>query len=104
MTSPPVGAYVFEVPYWRGRPVRLTQRTFDNHKGKRPDFVTNLDEAKLTIQDPDMVGEGDNGAISLFRYGLRSYPNLYRRVIVYYRVDQRSDSWLLIILPLHLVM
>lgn len=46
-----------------------------------------IEEAKQTIQDPDIVAEADNGALSLFRFGLgrKPFQNLYLVVIVYYK-------------------
>lgn len=87
MTESPFGDYIFEIVDWRGRPVRLTRRTFENHKDRHPEVPLYIEQAKLTIEDPDFVGEEDYGAVCLFRFGLGRgvFANLYLRVIIYYR-------------------
>lgn len=86
--------YIFEVNDWRGRIVRLTKRTFETHEKRHPEFAKYIEEAKLTIQDPDFVAEADNGAIALFRFGLGRKPfnDLYLVVIVYYKGEKGMEA------------
>lgn len=87
MSSLPQKPYIFEVKDWRGRIVRLSRRTFETHEKRHPEFAEYIEAAKETIKDPDLVAEADNGATSLFRFGLghKPYENLYLVVIVYYK-------------------
>jgi len=79
--------YVFEIEDWRGRHVSLTQRTFENHLQRHPEFPEYVEEAKQTIHDPDVVQESDTGATLLYRFGIGRppYSRLYLMVVVYYR-------------------
>ena len=85
--NPPTPDPVFEVTDWRGRPVRLTRRTLENHKDKRLEYASHIEQVKATIPDPDLVGEAKNGAVSLFRHGLGrgNLANLFLQVVVFYR-------------------
>ena len=86
--------YVFQIEDWRGRTVRLTRRTFDSHALKRPEFPEYLPEAQETIRDPDIVQEGDNRAILLYRFGIGRPPfsRLYLMVVVFYRQRMGRES------------
>lgn len=79
--------YVFEIEDWQRRLVRLTRRTFENHVRKRSVTSEYLEEAKQTIQDPDVVQLSSTGATFLYRFGLgrTPYSRLYLMVVVYYR-------------------
>ncbi len=79
--------YVFEIEDWRGRLVRLTQRTFTIHKEKRSITSEYLEEAQQTIRDPDIVQLSSTGATLLYRFGLGKgiYSRLYLMVAVHYR-------------------
>jgi hypothetical protein len=88
------GRYAFEVEDWRGRLVRMTQRTFDAHVEKRAVTIDYLGEAKETISDPDIVQESDTGATYLYRFGIGRppYSNLYLMVIIYYRQREGTQT------------
>ena len=92
--SLPVSDPVFEVTDWRGRIVRLTRRTFENHKDKRPEFALYIDEAKETVEDPDFIADANDGAVALVSYGLgrEKFANLYLQVVVFYRGEPESGS------------
>ena len=47
--------YAFETRDWRGRVVRMTQKTFDPHCVLHAEFPKYIEEAKATILDPDRV-------------------------------------------------
>ncbi len=84
--------YVIETEDWRGRSVRMTQRTFDIHAERRPMTSEYLEEAKTTIRDPDIVQPSSSGATLLYRFGLGRppYQRLYLMVAVHYR--QRGET------------
>ena len=86
--------YVFEIEDWLGRPVRLTQRTFENRANKRSMTSGYLEEAKVTIRDPDIVQLSSSGATLLYRFGLgRSpYSRLYLMVAVHYRTRGGTEA------------
>lgn len=86
--------YVFEIEDWKGRIVRLTQRTFDNHAKKRSMTNEYLEEAKETIRDPDTVQHSSTGATLLYRFGLgrTPYSQLYLMVVVYYKKRDRNEE------------
>lgn len=65
----------------------MTRRTFESHRPRRPEIEQYVQEAQVTVQDPDVVAEAHSGAVALFRYGLgrNEFRGLYLRVIVYYR-------------------
>ena len=88
----PEGPYIFEIKDWRGRIVRLTRKTFEVHEKRHQEFRQYIEAAKQTIQDPDIVAEADNGAVSLFRFGLghKSFERLYLQVIVYYKKVEKE--------------
>ena len=71
----PSEEFVFDVLDFKGRRVRLTRRTFENHLPIHPEISEYLEEAKQVISDPDGALELDNGAVVVFRYGLDE-PNL----------------------------
>jgi hypothetical protein len=86
--------YIFEIRDWRNRIVRLTNRTYDIHEKRHPEFVPYLEAAKQTIQDPDIIAEADNGAILLIRYGLgqKYFKSLYLFVVVFYNGDEGIEA------------
>lgn len=80
--------YVFQIQDWRDRLVRLSQRTYNNHVPRHPEFAEYLHEAQETIRDPDIVQESDTGATYLYRFGIGKPPfsRLYLKVVVFYVV------------------
>lgn len=90
----PKELYIFEIKDWHGRIVRLTRRTFEVHEKRHQEFAKYIEAAKQTIQDPDLVAEADNGAVSLFRFGLGNKPfeNLYLVVVVYYKGAEGKEA------------
>ena len=86
--------YVFEIEDWLGRPVRLTQRTFNNHVNKRSITSEYLEEAKTTIRDPDVVQPSSSGATLLYRFGLGRppYSRLYLMVAVHYQTRRGTQE------------
>lgn len=84
--------HVFQIKDWRGRQVHLTQRTFESHAHRRPEFAEYKAEAEETINDPDIVQESDTGATFLYRFAIGRPPfsRLYLKVVIFYR--QQGDS------------
>jgi hypothetical protein len=75
MTQPqspdiPESGLVFNVPDYKGRRVRLTQRTYDKHVPIHPKVEEYVEEAKQVVEDPDDVIEMDSDATFLYRHGL----------------------------------
>lgn len=93
MTEPSIN-YIFEVKDWRGRIVRLTEKTYNAHKDRHPEFIPYIEAAQETIEDPDFVAETNSGAIALFRFGLGKKPfeKLYLVVIIHYDSDVGREA------------
>ncbi len=79
--------HVFQIEDWRGRRVHLTQQTFESHAHRRSEFAEYLEEAKETVNDPDIVQESDTGATFLYRFAIGRPPfsRLYLKVVIFYR-------------------
>ena len=91
----PIPRYVFEIRDWQGRVVRMTQKTFDNHRERHAEIPDYIEEAKATIRDPDRVYKGDVGrSLHLYRYGLGRgiYARTYLAVIVYMPIPLAPKS------------
>ena len=84
---------VSEIDDWKGRVVRLTQKPFEIHKTRHPEFVPYLEAAQQTIRDPDFVTEGQHNANVLFRFNMGKYPyeNLYPAVVIYYTNESGKE-------------
>lgn len=84
MTSSP--RYKFENTDYKGRPVRMTVKTFDTHLLYRPTMADYVEQAILTIQDPDHVQMAKHGGLRLCRLGLGVglYAKAWLVVHVYY--------------------
>jgi hypothetical protein len=89
--------YVFEIPDWRNRLVRLSQRNLDRHTLYRPYCPEYVEEVKTTIRDPDNVQESDTGVTFLHRLGLGRPPftRLYLKVIIGYQWREHRQIGLL---------
>jgi hypothetical protein len=78
--------YQFETTDPEGRMVHMTVKTFQNHLAYRPMMANYLDEAKLTVSDPDHIQEARNGGMRYCRLGLGrdQYRKAWLVVQVYY--------------------
>ena len=90
----PSEEFVFDVLDFKGRRVRLTRRTFENHLPIHPEISEYLEEAKQVISDPDGALELDNGAVVVFRYGLgrAKFEGCHLGVVVYYRTEKEGEE------------
>ncbi len=89
----PDNKYVFEVIDWRGRLVRMTQRTYDTHVERHAEIPEYIQEAQATIADPDAVYKSDVGRTEhLYRFGLGRgiYARTYLVVVIHYQEDQST--------------
>jgi hypothetical protein len=77
---------LFEIPDWEGKTVHMTVKTFQTHLAYRPMMAEYVDEAKITIRDPDHIQQAHHGAMRLCRLGLGRtiYSKSWLVVIVYY--------------------
>ena len=78
---------IFECLDWKDRHVHMTRKTYDAHIPRHPEIPKYLAEVQEVIHDPDVVMEGDNGAIYLYRFGIAKtppYSSLYLMAVLYY--------------------
>ena len=78
--------FIFETKDRQGRAVRLTKRNFENHVKTHPEIRDYIEEAKQTLEDPDVEFEADNGTTYYYKIGLTrgKFKGCYVLVIVRY--------------------
>ncbi|GEM_PF-6239942 len=85
--------YIFETTDWRGRPVRMTIKTYDLHKDRHAEMPEYIQDVQTLIGDPDEIYIADSGpSLHLYRFGLGRgiHANTYLTAIVYYPEEKGS--------------
>ncbi|MBI3953316.1 MAG: hypothetical protein HY330_02265 [Chloroflexi bacterium] len=78
---------VFQVEDYQGHRITLTRRTFENHLRYRPEIAEYVEEAKQTLQDPDVTVTIESGGKWYYKAGLGRgrFRQTYLGVLVYDR-------------------
>lgn len=78
--------WLFEVRDRNNVPVRMSKATYDKHLPKHPEIADYIEEAKLTVEDPELIYRDKDGCHHHYRFGLGEgkYADCYLRVLVRY--------------------
>jgi len=78
--------WLFETKDRDGITVRMSKATYDKHLPIHPEIAHYVQEAKLTIQEPEVVVRDDDGCHHHHRLGLGrgKHKGCYLRVLVNY--------------------
>jgi hypothetical protein len=78
--------WFFETKDRDGVTVRMSKATYEKHLPMHPEIADYVEEAKLTIQEPEIVKRDDDGCHHHYRLGLGrgKYEKCYLRVLVIY--------------------
>ena len=82
-----VDTYVFETKDRYGVTVRLSRHTYECHLVYRPEMADYIEEAKTTIEDPDIIKIDKGGCHHHWRGGLgkgQRFGKCYVEVLVHY--------------------
>lgn len=65
----------------------MSKDTYESHLPTRPEMADYTEEAKLTIEDPDVIMRDKDGCHHHYKLGLgrEKFKNCYVRVLVHYR-------------------
>lgn len=82
-----VDVYVFETKDRYGVTVRLSRHTYECHLVYHPEIADYIEEAKTTIEAPDIIKIDEGGCHHHYRGGLgkgQKFRNCYVEVLVHY--------------------
>lgn len=90
---------LFECEDREGRSVRLRKEVFDRHVTDRPEMASYIEEARLTVSDPDYQLDDDNdsnaGEITRIYYkmglGRGKFAKCFLMVPVFYDSTQEGE-------------
>lgn len=88
-------SYKFETKDRFGNEVRLSESTYNSHLQYRSEMADYLDEARQTIEDPDLILCDKDGCHHHYKLGLGrgKFKNCYVQVLVRYKtVGGRTEG------------
>lgn len=79
--------WLFETKDRNGVTVRMSKDTYERHLPARPEIAHYIEEAQITIQDPELIIRDDDDCYHHYRLGLgrEKFKKCYVRVLVRYR-------------------
>ena len=86
--------WIFETKDREGVIVRMSKDTYERHLPIHPEIADYIEEAELTVQDPELIIRDDDNCYHHYRLGLGrgKYKKCYVRVLVNYRHRRRKKE------------